>query len=76
MIAKAGTGSSFGGALGYLLSGDKQPEVIHSQELFSRAVEDGKRLTSASRVHRELSRPKLERRFGLSLGEHRAADAP
>ena len=41
MIAKAGTGSSFGGALGYLLSEDKQPEVIHSQELFSRAVEDG-----------------------------------
>ena len=34
---------------------------------------DGKRQTSASRVHRELSRPKLERRFGLSLEEARAA---
>ncbi len=34
---------------------------------------DGKRQTSASRVHRELSRPKLERRFGRSLEGHRAA---
>ena len=34
---------------------------------------DGKRQTSASRVHRELSRPKLERRFGLSLEEARSA---
>ncbi len=37
---------------------------------------DGKRQTSASRVHRELSRPKLERRFGRSLEEARADDVP
>ena len=37
------------------------------------AITDGKRQTSASRVRRDLSRPKLERRFELSLEDHRAA---
>ena len=36
-------------------------------------ITDGKRQTSASRVHRGLSRPKLERRFEMSLEDHRAA---
>ncbi len=36
-------------------------------------ITDGKRQTSASRVHRGLSRPKLEKRFGTTLEEDRLA---
>ena len=36
-------------------------------------ITDGKRQTSASRVHRGLSRPKLERRFGRTLEDDRLA---
>ena len=56
MIAKAGTGSDFGGVMRYVLSKDKAAEVIHSQQLFSRLEHEGAaRVVGEMRACAELS---------------------